>query len=305
MSLKTRFINIKIGTKFNLLLTIVFIVGISLSSIALSKMLEQRAQDEVTSQSLLVMETMNSVRNYTQDYVNPMLKQRLEAETTFIPAAIPTFAVREVFEMFRKHSDYQDFFYKDAALNPTNLRDKADNFEVNLVNQFRQKPNIKEVSGFRTMPAGKMFYIARPFVINDQKCLQCHSSAAIAPKSLLATYGDQHGFGWKLHEIVAAQIVYVPSESVFKAANKLFSAFIGVIVTIFFAVILLINFLLRKAVIQRIKNISRTAQAVSIGEMSADFEENSRDEIGVLVTAFNRMKSSLAIAMDMLNHQKR
>lgn len=300
---KNRFANIKIGTKFNLLLIIVFIIGIFSSSIVFAKMLEQRAQYEVTSQGLVLMETMNSVRNYTQNYVNPLLKNRLETEETFIPQAIPTFSVREVFEGFRKHGNYQDFFYKDAALNPTNLRDKADSFETKLVQRFRQT-DIKEVSGFRPMPEGQMFYIARPFEINDQKCLQCHSTPALAPKSMLATYGAQNGFGWKLHEIVAAQVVYVPSEAVFKNAKQLFTVVMGVIVAIFFAVILLINYLLKNTVIQRIKHISKTAQAVSIGEMSAEFEEHSKDEIGILVTAFNRMKSSLAIAMDLLNHQR-
>jgi HAMP domain-containing protein len=292
--------NLKIGTKFNLLLMVIFVVGISFSGAALSSVLQQKAQDEIVSKASTLMQTANSVRNYTQDHINPLLLPRLGTEAEFIPEAIPTFSVREVFEIFRKSEDYKDFFYKDAALNPTNLRDKADPFETKLVENFRSNSELKEVSGFRNFPEGKLFYIARPFAITQQKCLQCHSTIDIAPKSLLATYGREHGFGWKLNEVVAAQIVSVPAEAVFASAHRSFALVMGLLMGIFALIILLINFLLRKTVIQRIQKISKTAQAVSTGDMGATFTENSQDEIGSLAIAFNRMKSSLEVAMRLL-----
>lgn len=283
---------------------IVFIIGISLSGAALSTTLEQRAENEVTSQATILMQTINAVRNYTQDHVNPLLVPRLETESTFIPEAIPTFSVREVFETFRKNEEYKNFFYKDAAPNPTNLRDKADSFETKLVEDFRNHPATKEVSGFRNLPEGKVFYIARPFIITKQSCLQCHSTPTIAPKSLLATYGSENGFGWKLNDIVAAQIISVPAEEVFDSARQSFSLVMGILIGIFTIIVILINLLLRKAVLQRIRKIAKTAQEVSTGKINADFEEKSKDEIGALAVAFNRMKSSLEIAIKLLNQQK-
>jgi len=41
-------------------------------------------------------------------------------------------------------------------------------------------------------------------------------------------------------------------------------------------------------------------QAVSTGKANSDFEQKTNDEIGVLAAAFNRMKSSLEIAMQLL-----
>lgn len=304
MLLKTYFKNVKLGTKFNLFLMMVFIIGISLSGAALSTALEQRAENEVTSQAAILMQTINAVRNYTQDHVNPLLVPRLETESAFIPEAIPTFSVREVFETFRKNEEYKNFFYKDAAPNPTNLRDKADSFETKLVEDFRNHPATKEVSGFRNLPEGKVFYIARPFIITKQSCLQCHSTPTIAPKNLLASYGSENGFGWKLNDIVAAQIISVPAEEVFDSAHRSFSLVMGILIGIFTIIVILINLLLRKAVLQRIRKIAKTAQEVSTGKINADFEEKSKDEIGALAVAFNRMKSSLEIAIKLLNQQK-
>ncbi|MBV9387355.1 MAG: DUF3365 domain-containing protein, partial [Chroococcidiopsidaceae cyanobacterium CP_BM_ER_R8_30] len=246
MLLKARFKDVKISTKFNLLLILAFIISILLSGIALSSALEQRAQDEVTSQAMLLIQTMNSLRNYTQNRVFPLLEHRLETESAFIPEAMPTYSLREVSENLRQDEEYKKFLYKDATLNPTNLRDRADSFEIDLINKLRKEPETKELSGFHSLPEGEVFYVAKPLVIRDQSCLQCHSTPKAAPKSLLSTYGSEHGFGWKLNEVVTAQVVYVPSEAVFAAARRAFSRVMGILVGVFLVVILLINSLLRR-----------------------------------------------------------
>lgn len=304
MLIRTRLKDAKISTKFNLLLIFVFIVGIALSGGALSTVLQQRAQLEVTAQATLLMQTMNSLRTYTQTQVNPLLLEELETEPAFVSESVPTYSVREVFEILRQNEDYTDFFYKDATLNPTNLRDKADDFEAGLIERFRQEPEIKELSGFHTLPEGKVFYIARPFALTDPSCLQCHSTPAAAPKSQITTYGPDNGFNWKLNEVITAQVVSVPAEAVLNNARRSLALVMGILFSIFTIVILLINFLLNKAVIRRIKGIARAAHATSTGEMNADFKDNSKDEIGALAAAFRRMKSSLTISMEMLNQRK-
>lgn len=295
--------NLKIGTKFNLLLMLVFTISILVSGIALSSLLQQRAQAEITSQAEILIQTMSSVRDYTQGHINPLLTPRLDTEATFIAETVPAFSANEVFEKFRKNSEYKNFLYKEATLNPTNLRDKADEFEAQLVERFRKNSTLKEIADFRTLPEGQVFYIARPLAVKQQSCLRCHSTPEAAPKSQLTTYGRENGFNWQLHDIIAAQIISVPSGDVFANAQRTWTAVMGLLVAIFAIVILLINYLIKKTVIQRIRNIEKTAQKVSTGDMSADFEEKSRDEIGGLATAFNRMKSSLEIAMRMLNER--
>lgn len=204
--------NLKIGTKFNLLLIIVFIISIVVSGTALSSVLQRRAQNEVTDKALILIKTMTSVRKYTQDRVNPLLAPRLETEPVFISETIPAFSATEVFENLRKNEEYKNFLYKEATLNPTNLRDKADPFEAQIVERFRNNPKLQEISDFREFPEGTVFYIARPLAVSQQTCLRCHSTPDQAPKSQLATYGSTNGFNWKLNEIVAAQIISVPSE---------------------------------------------------------------------------------------------
>lgn len=295
---------LKLGPRFNVLLALVFIGGFALSGFALSNVLESRAKNEVTSKALVLIQTMNSVRDYTSNNIAPLLNPRLDTDSTFIAETVPAFAATEVFQRVRKIGDYKDFFYKEATLNPTNLRDKADSFETGLVNRFREESNTKEISGFRDLPGGQVFYIARPLPVKEESCLRCHSTVDKAPKSQIATYGTENGFGWKLNDIITAQIISVPVEEVLHNARQSLVLVMVILLAVFMAIVVALNYLLKRSVIRPIRQMARTAEAVSMGEMATGFEQHSRDEIGTLAAAFNRMKSSLEIAMNLLNKKQ-
>jgi HAMP domain-containing protein len=50
--------------------------------------------------------------------------------------------------------------------------------------------------------------------------------------------------------------------------------------------------------------MAMVAHDVSVGKLDSEFQQTSHDEIGVLAAAFNRMKLSLSMAMEMLNKQQ-
>ncbi|MGB3759224.1 MAG: DUF3365 domain-containing protein [Rivularia sp. (in: cyanobacteria)] len=290
----------KIGTKVTLSLIIVFIIGILISGISLANVLEDKAESEVDSKASALMAMNNSIRTYTNDRVQPLLLPKLETQEDFIPEAIPTYSVRETFEYFRKSPEFASYFYRDAALNPTNLRDKADDFEADIVKRFRLEPETTSISGFRNMNGTQLYYTAKPFQIKNESCLRCHTTVDKAPKSQINTYGTENGYGWKLNEIVATQIVYVPAQQIFQNASRSFMIVMGVVAMIFTAAVVIMNGLLKRTVLRRIKRISTVAEQVSVGDMNASFGQQRNDEIGDLAEAFNRMKYSLEIAMNML-----
>jgi len=292
--------NFKLSRKFNILLLSIFLGAVLLSGIAFSAILNHNAEQEVTAKANLLLQTMLSVRQYTQSEVNPQLAPRLETEKEFLPQTVPGYSARQVMEDIRKNPQYTDFFYKEATLDPTNLRDKADPFEEGLVNQFRSNQNLKELTGYRSAPAGDLFYIARPITIKKEACLRCHSTPDAAPKSQLATYGRDNGFGWKLNDIVGAQVISVPASGIINNARRATLIFMAIVVAAFALALLVINWLLKKTVVRPLNRMARVANEVSMGDMEANFEQSSNDEIGNLAEAFGRMKTSLKMAMDML-----
>lgn len=291
--------NLQIKQKFTVLLLFVLLVGISISGLALSFVLGQNAKREVENTALILMETMSSVRNYTSTQVNPELQEKLE--TNFLPQSVPAYSAREVFENLRSKGEYKDFFYKEATLNPTNLRDKADTFETEIVERFKNEKKT-ELSGFRSLPGGDIFYIARPLAVTKESCLVCHSTVDVAPKSMIQRYGTAHGFGWKLNEIIGAQIISVPADRVIQKAHKSSVVIIGIVSIVFVVAIVLVNMFLNRQVVRPLKRITRMAEEVSTGHMEVDFDQVSNDEIGNLARAFKRMKLSLEMAMKRLKN---
>ncbi|MFN6564640.1 MAG: DUF3365 domain-containing protein [Nostoc sp. ChiSLP01] len=287
--------NLNLKQKFTILLVVILTFGLSLSGFALSSLLRENAKQDISSTALMLMQTMSSVRKYTNTQVNPELADKLATE--FLPQSVPAYSAREVFEILRKTPDYRDFFYKEATLNPTNLRDKADGFETEIVEKFRNKPDLKEVSGFRSIPGGDIFYIARPLPISEESCLKCHSVPEAAPQSMITLYGTANGFGWKLNEIVGAQIISVPANNVINKANQSSLLIVLIVSTIFIATILLVNFFLNRQVVIPLKRMTRIAEEVSTGHLEVEFEQMSNDEIGNLARAFKRMQLSLEMAM--------
>jgi HAMP domain-containing protein len=240
---------------------------------------------------------MSAVRDYTSTQVNPELAPRLLTEEQFLPQTVPAYSAREVFEGLRKKPEYQDFFYKEATLNPTNLRDKADEFEAKIVESFRSSPQLKQITGFRSLPGSDIYYIARPLAVKSESCLRCHSAPALAPRSQIATYGDKNGFGWQLNEIVAAQIISTPVTALLKESQLLrvwLLVFLGMFLLL---TLILINFFIRRIIIVPLQKISQVARRIDEGDLRAEFEHSSRDEIGILATSLNRMKRSLDIVL--------
>lgn len=295
--------NFQLSQKFNILLLTVFAIAVIVSGVAFSAILSRNTEQQVSANATLLLQTMLSVRQYTLDRVAPELAPRLETETEFLPQTVPGYSAREVFEDLRKNPEYDNFFYKEATLNPTNLRDKADSFETNLVKNFQTNSALKETTGYRSSPAGELFYIARPITIVKESCLRCHSTPEAAPKSLLTTYGSANGFGWKMNEIVGAQIISVPASLVANSTQHDFFLLMGIIATAFASIFLLINLLLKYTVIRPLNRMAKVASDVSLGDMQAEFERGSNDEIGKLATAFNRLKTSLVMAMNMLERE--
>jgi protein-histidine pros-kinase len=238
-----------------------------------------------------------AVRAYTSDQIRPLLETQMKY--TFLPQTVPAYSATEVLATLAK--SFPEYTYKEATLNPTNLRDRAVDWEADIVNRFRNQPSQKEFIGERESGTGRALYIARPLRITNPACLACHSTAEAAPRTLIDKYGSSNGFGWQLNEVVGAQVVSVPMSVPLARAEHAFRIFMGSLVGIFIAIGIVLNAMLYLLVIRPVTELSKLANRVSLGELDAPpFPAGRRDEIGTLAQSFTRMRHSLDQAMKML-----
>jgi len=282
--------------KFNIVLALVFGAGMAVSAWVSHELLQRNAKQEVLRNAGLMMEAALAVRGYTVSQVKPLIEYQLAEK--FLPQSVPAYAAAETFNSLRKK--YPDFSYKEALLNPTNPRNKAVEWENDIVTSFRNTGATAEVSGERDTPVGKMLYIARPIQIKDPACLACHSVPSAAPASMVKLYGESNGFGWKHQEIVGAQVVSVPMTLPIKNANDAFMTFMGSLTAIFVVTFVVLNIMLSVMIIRPIAKMSKSADRISQGDFNVPEFGKGSDEIATLGTSFNRMRRSLQKAFKLI-----
>jgi len=287
----------KLILKFNLVFILVFLAGLAAAGYVSWTLLQNNARDEIVQNARLVMETALSTRGYTSSQVQPLLATQMKY--TFLPQSVPAYSATEVLEGLKKN--FPEYSYKEATLNPTNPRDRAADWEADIVQQFRGTSERKEIVGERDTPTGRSLYIARPIKITDPGCLSCHSTVDAAPKTMVERYGPANGFGWQLNETVGAQVVSVPMAVPIQRAEAAFRVFMVSLTAVFVFIGLALNLMLWRMVIRPVSKLSKLADEVSLGNMDApEFSVRTRDEIGTLSESFNRMRKSLVQAMRML-----
>lgn len=283
--------------KFNIVLLLVFAAGIGVSAAVSYRLLQDNAKDEVLRNAGLMMEAALSIRGYTVKQVKPHLEDKLQQ--VFLPQSVPAYSATEIFNALR--GKYPDFTYKEATLNPTNPRDRAVEWEADIVNAFRADPARGDIMGERATPSGRMLYLARPIQIKDPACLACHSVPEAAPASMLKLYGEANGFGWQHQEVIGAQVVSVPMALAVRNADKAFRAFIVSLAAIFAVAFVVLNLMLSQMIIRPISRMAADADRISTGDFDvAEFTAKGKDEIAALGTSFNRMRRSLQKALKLI-----
>jgi HAMP domain-containing protein len=270
--------------KFNLIFLLIFVAGLAAISQVSWTLLERNARDEIAQSARLLMDAAIATRTYTSGQVAPLLQTQMKY--TFLPQTVPAFSATEVFNGLRqKHTEYS---YKEAVLNPTNPRNRAVEWETDIVNQFRNNKDTNEIIGDRDTPTGRSFYVARPLRVG-------------AP-TMIERYGPANGFGWNLNEVVGAQIISVPTRVPLERAQVAFKVFMTSTTAVFVVIGVVLNLMLWMLVIRPVTKLSQFADRVSLGELEIpEFKRTSRDEIGVLARSIGRMRTSMVQAMKMLD----
>ncbi|MBK9440044.1 MAG: DUF3365 domain-containing protein [Comamonadaceae bacterium] len=283
--------------KLNLQLVVVFAFGLVVTSQVADNVLQTNAKREVISHARLMMDAAMAARAYTNKEIKPLLANM--QKTVFLPQSVPSYAATQSFNTLREtHTDYS---YKEATLNPTNPRDRVTDWESDVVQNFRDHPELTEFIGERASSTGPSLFLARPIQIKDGDCLQCHSTASAAPAPMRVLYGSDNGFGWKLGEIVGSQIVSVPLSVPILQANQAYKLIMMSMVATFIGILLLVNLILHLTVLRPMSRIARIANDLSEGKANVEqFKVTGNDEIAVLGKSFDRMRRSLEKAMKLL-----
>jgi len=287
----------KLLLKFNLVLFLVFAIGLVTTGLVCRSLLQQNAKAEIMENARIMMEAAIAVRTYTATQIKPLLETQMKY--SFLPQSVPAYSANAYFGQLQKA--FPAYAYKEATLNPTNPVNRATDWEADIIEEFRKLRDKTEIIGERDTANGRVLYLARPMKVSSPACLTCHDTVDGAPRTMVEKYGPANGFGWKLNDIVTAQIVSVPMQLTVQRARGVFWTFMISLAAVFAVFILAINLLLIFLVVRPVNKLSTMATSVSLGNSDiTEFPVMGQDEIAELSLSFNRMGRSLVEAMKLL-----
>ena len=285
----------RIETRLTLSLAFCLCLGLAISAYISFQLESRQARDEVKQKADMLLETGLAIRAYTSEEVAPTLL-RLQGDGGFSVQQVPSYSAQNAIHRLQKK--YPDYQYREPSLNPTNVKDRATDWEVGLIRGFQAADKRTEISGEIGQGADRRFYVARPIRLTNPACLQCHSVPAAAPAAMVAKFGPVNGFGWSLGDVIALQVVEVPSQPARDKAARSVLVTVGslaCVVVLSGAVFLL---LLRRHVTHPLERLTQTANSISVDANSRPaFTAVEGGQFSELQDAINRLKASIDSAL--------
>jgi two-component system cell cycle response regulator len=217
------------------------------------KQADQQYLTELQEASERQMQIAQAIRMYTTDHVRKAL---LKDQNEFHPASVPSFSANQT--MHYLQAVYPGQIYREVALNPTNPANLAKGWEVQAIEHFRSSSDSMLTKMTTDKNGEPLLNYAKPIKVSSASCLVCHSTPDAAPKTLIAKYGSEHGFGWQLNEVVAAQVVTVPAAVAKKKRNASLMNYLVSSLTVMVCGFVALNWALRQAVVRPIQSAEKT-----------------------------------------------
>ena len=283
MSIRVRFIVI-IG-----ILSLVASVVLAYASYQFSV---KNAMADAKKQGAIVFNMIHSSRMYFKKNQWPLVTELVE-EDRFYPEIMSGFVMtRGVWEIFEKR--FPGYKFKQATLDPLYPPNKADVEETKIIARFEENRKMKNLEG-KIMKNGKQFYyFAKPVHVED-KCLRCHGTPEEAPKDQIEIYGTESGYDWRKGQVISTAIVYVPLDAAMVAAKKAATTLFVMGSAGILLLMAVIWLFLSSGVVTPLAKLEKKTRQISLGkDLDEDIGVHSKDEIGDLAKAIDRLRISTA-----------
>lgn len=283
-----------IRSKFIIMLVAMGIIALTSVGYGAYTVSMKRAITDSKTKVDMIYTFISASRNFFMEYQRPLIMELVERDR-FYPELMSGFAItRKTMDMAKK--EFQGYIFKQASFNPMWPENKADLDEEKMINQFREKPDLKNLEGIISKAGGESYYYkAKPIKVTSRSCLRCHGDIAKAPKDLIEAYGTENGHGWKVGEILSAFVVYVPLREANREARMAALLLFGVTAAIFLISLFPVYMFLDKRIVSPIRRLSGMTEEISVGKNLDQplSSKEMKDEVGKLAKSVDRLRISL------------
>ncbi|MDO8959458.1 MAG: DUF3365 domain-containing protein [Rhodocyclaceae bacterium] len=217
------------------------------------------------------------------------LGKRVDVDGNIFVSKNPALATRELSNIVSKSATRATFrVTSDEYRNPANA---PDGFEKESIAQFKRDSKQKYAETFE----GGFYRYSTPIMVKEA-CLRCHGKVEDAPPEVIAKYGSERAFGYKVGDVRGIISVRLPDITIHEVLGTFVNLYtIGLIVIAF-----LLNFLYTQlGIINRLKELTTKTINISKGQMDQELPlvDNSSDEIDKATHSVDLLRKSLVVTM--------
>jgi PAS domain S-box-containing protein len=279
----TWFANLKLSTKFNLILS-ALLIGLFI----LAVLLAYRDQ-----QGLVLNMALEQGRGIarqiiaTTDYMSNAVRDEPEENYALVPQVVAT-------QVAKRISSGNKYSVRQISLQYRNPDNRPDPYESEQLKAFA---NTAKDESYRVIRDNgeEVFRYMQP-MLAESSCLDCHGSYESAPLFIQQRYPKEHpSYNYQIGQVIGAVSVVRPMADLYREVGANLKREIIYQVGILFLVFVAIGLLIRRLIITPIKLASTTIHHVTTTGSLAERipAKTSHDEVGQLIYDFNEMMEVL------------
>lgn len=308
----------QLQTRLILVIFTIFFVGWIICGSSIWGLEYNKARKDITRTAQVLLDTARATRDYTSNQIAPQFALLTKTQSSGIPdnskskaefnkVTAPSYAAHQILNQLEKNKENSGYSYRESAINPTNRKDLATPWEIEIINYFAKNPQAPPKIGERldVITHQKTLYVAEPIQILNQSCLVCHGRPENAPPDLINTYGSEHGFGWKLNDVIGARIISIPTIIQYQEAEKSIGSYLLAIASVFLVAYTAVLVIMQYWITIPLSGIMHLLEEISLHKLEgSQLPEDSSNALNPLNRAINRLIISLNKALEGENKSK-
>jgi class 3 adenylate cyclase len=259
---------------------VAFAAGLAMPGMLAYQLLQYGAERETHEKSVTALSLVSAARKATDEdgTVPANGKSGVYHQGTTVASQL-----MKTYDAGRHEDSFQ---YKRVTVNPTDPRNASNELETRLLRRLANNPQLAQAEEEIQQNGRGYHVLATPVKATQDKCLQCHGYVRSAPAWRLKRYGRTAGFGWQKGQVVALDVVYIPSDFPRTQAKAIFwsvAKSIGLLSLICVAMLYIRAYFM---ITRPIKRLVATSESIQRGEWNHDTGSHFPDEIADLAVSF-------------------
>jgi PAS domain S-box-containing protein len=223
----------------------------------------------------------------TREYMSSVVRGEPEHNYNLVPQVVATQVAKRV-------TQNSKFYVRQVSLRYRNPLNRPDPYETEKLEQFRTGPRGETYDVVKT-GGTTLFRYLQP-MIATASCLECHGSYQSAPDFVRKRFPPGHySYNYKVGEVIGAVSVTIPMKELYAQLGANFLLDVVAKGLIFLIVVIVMGAIISREMIKPVRMLSDSITRVArTGDFHEKLPQKSRDEIGMLVAAFNELMDELS-----------